>query len=160
VKLLDFGLVRGVGPAAGLENLTHEGALVGTPAYMSPEQCRGKEDLDARSDIYSLGGVAYFLLTGQPPFADRKGIRMIFAHLDEPVIPPGQLQAGLPADLEKVVLRCLEKDPGKRFPDAARLESALAGCACAGQWTMGQAAAWWQAHESSISGSVVPKAHD
>jgi serine/threonine-protein kinase len=150
VKLLDFGLVRAVGPATDLESLTHEGALVGTPAYMSPEQCRGKDDLDARSDIYSLGAVAYFLLTGQPPFADRKGIRVIFAHLDEPVVPPSQRQAGLPEDLEAVVMRCLEKDPTKRFPDAASLESALAGCGCAAGWTVAQASDWW--HSQGLTG--------
>src|SRR5262249_10290934 len=87
VKLLDFGLVlaRGVGSA----RLTLNGAIAGTPAYMSPEQAAGGEDVDARSDIYSVGALAYFLLTGQPPFAHRSAAQMLVAHLHETPAPLG-----------------------------------------------------------------------
>jgi tRNA A-37 threonylcarbamoyl transferase component Bud32 len=130
-KLLDFGLVQAQGLGEGSNRLTLEGSVAGTPAYMSPEQAGGADGLDARSDIYSLGAVAYFLLTGRPPFVRKTGVQVLAAHLHEPPPPPRALRADVPPDLEAVVLRCLEKDPAKRFPDADSLERALAGCACA-----------------------------
>jgi serine/threonine-protein kinase len=129
-KLLDFGLATGHGLGAGGAKLTQEGAITGTPAYMSPEQAAGREAVDARSDIYSLGAVAYFLLTGQPPFRRATAVQTLAAHLDDAVVPPTRLQPGLPADLEAVALRCLEKDPARRFPNAEVLDQALAQCAC------------------------------
>jgi serine/threonine-protein kinase len=131
VKLLDFGLVKEVGPTRPEETLTQEGTIAGTPAYMSPEQAAGKDHLDGRSDVYSLGAVAYFLLTGQPPFPRDKAIEAIVAHIHEPVPPLTELRAEVPADLQEVVLRCLEKDPARRFADVGRLHDALAGCTCA-----------------------------
>jgi serine/threonine-protein kinase len=143
-KLLDFGLVRSHGLDAGADHLTQEGAFAGTPAYVSPEQADGKKDLDARSDVYSLGAVAYYLLTGRPPFVRPTPFQTLIAHASDPPVPPDQLRAGTPADLQAVVLRCLEKDPARRFPDARSLERALAGCQAAGLWTEERAAAWWQ----------------
>jgi serine/threonine-protein kinase len=145
VKLLDFGLVKAVGLGGGDEKLTQEGVLAGTPAYMSPEQAAGREGLDARSDIYSLGAVAYFLLAGQPPFPRDGIMAVIAAHLHEPVQPLAGLRADVPADLEAVVVRCLEKDPARRFADVGGLGEALASCGCAGQWSEDMAARWWQA---------------
>jgi tRNA A-37 threonylcarbamoyl transferase component Bud32 len=130
VKLLDFGLVKAVGPTRPEETLTQEGAIAGTPAYMSPEQASGTDHLDGRSDIYSLGAVAYFLLTGQPPFPRDRAIEAIVAHLHEPVRPLTRLREEVPADLEEVVLCCLQKDPGRRFADVGRLHEALASFAC------------------------------
>jgi serine/threonine-protein kinase len=127
-KLLDFGLARRLDPAHDTLELTQEGAIAGTPQYMSPEQAAGGGALDARSDLYSLGSVAYFLLTGQPPFVRATAVQTLAAHLGEPVVPPSRLAAGLPSDLEAVVLRCLEKDAARRFPDAQALERALAAC--------------------------------
>jgi serine/threonine-protein kinase len=112
---------------------------------MSPEQASGHEHLDARSDIYSLGAVAYFLLTGQPPFRRDKAIQLLVAQIPEPVRPRTELRRDVPVDLQDVVLRCLEKDPARRFPDVTRLHEALAACACAGQRTEEMAAQWWQA---------------
>jgi eukaryotic-like serine/threonine-protein kinase len=129
-KLLDFGLVQTQRLGEGSDRLTQEGAVAGTPAYMSPEQAGGADGVDARSDIYSLGAVAYFLLTGRPPFVRKTGVQVLAAHLHELPLPPSALRADLPHDLEAVVLRCLEKDPEKRFPDAESLERALARCAC------------------------------
>ena len=126
VKLLDFGLVRSAG-VAGDAKLTHEGAVFGTPAYLSPEQAGGQDDLDARSDVYSLGALAYFLLTGRPPFADRPPLKMLAAHLYEPPEPLSRHRADVPADLEAVVLRCLAKDPAERFQTVAELNAVLAG---------------------------------
>jgi serine/threonine-protein kinase len=133
VKLLDFGLVKAVGLARQEETLTQEGAITGTPAYMSPEQAAGKDHLDGRTDIYSLGAVAYFLLTGYPPFPRDKAMEMLVAHIHEPVRPLTELGVKVPAELQGVVLRCLEKDPARRFADVSSLHEALASCGGAGQ---------------------------
>jgi serine/threonine-protein kinase len=126
VKLVDFGLVHIREPEEGVP-LTEDGRLLGTPAFMSPEQIAGSHALDARSDIYSAGLVAYYVLMGRNPF-ERPEVRQIFAaHLSD-VAPPMNLPA---ADLEEVVRRCLAKDPADRFPDAEALEKALAACAAA-----------------------------
>jgi serine/threonine-protein kinase len=142
-KLLDFGLVKPVKetPAA---RLTQEGGISGTPLYMSPEQARGQADVDARSDIYSLGAVAYALLTGRPPFLDTNPMEVMIAHARDDVVPPSQHQADVPADLEQVILRCLAKNRQDRFQDVDSLEQALADCAAADLWTQAHAVAWWQ----------------
>ena len=143
-KLLDFGLVQNSGLRGVSAKLTQEGAVAGSPMYMSPEQARGQSALDARTDIYNLGAVAYFMLTGRPPFVRDSAIELLAAHLNEPPPRLTSLRADIPADLEAVVLRCLEKNPADRFQDAESLERALAACACADQWTRQDAAAWWR----------------
>src|SRR5262249_42159020 len=110
-KLLDFGLVRASGLACDGDKLTQVGAIAGTPAYMSPEQAAGKADVDARSDVYSLGAVAYFLLTGRPPFVRDSEVQTLAAHLDDSVVPPDRHRPDLPPDLQAVVSRALEKTP-------------------------------------------------
>jgi serine/threonine-protein kinase len=152
-KLLDFGLVLAQGVGQDGERLTQEGAIAGTPAYMSPEQASGREDLDAGSDIYSLGCLAYFLLTGQPPFAGRSAVRMLAAHLYEPPVPPTIHRPEVPADVERVVLRCLAKGPAERYPSAQSLENALAGCLTVGRWTEEAAACWWRANWVQAKGT-------
>jgi eukaryotic-like serine/threonine-protein kinase len=146
VKLVDFGLVAGIEPGAGGRKLTQEGAIAGTPEYMSPEQAEGVARPDGRSDIYSLGAVAYFLLTGRPPFEELSALKLLFAHVHQPVRPLAEVRPGIPADLEGVVLRCLEKDRERRFPDVAALDQALVGCQRGEPWTEGQAAEWWKQH--------------
>jgi serine/threonine-protein kinase len=128
----------------------------GTPLFMSPEQACGRDDLDPRSDVYSLGATAYFLLTGRPPFAEEPAHQVLDAHLCRPVRPPTELRPGLPGDLQEVVLRCLEKDPSRRYPDVASLERALARCSCAGRWTREEAAAWWQQRTASQAVGSAP----
>jgi serine/threonine-protein kinase len=142
-KLLDFGLVQATG-ARGDDpsRLTAKGTVVGTPAYMAPEQARGAEAADARSDLYSLGALGYFLLAGRPPFQGGTTLEVMLAHVQEPVPP----LANAPADLEAALRRCLAKAPADRFPNAGSLDEALAGCACAGEWTEARARAWWQEH--------------
>jgi serine/threonine-protein kinase len=142
-KVLDFGLVL---PAEilGEAALTEETQIVGTPHYMSPEQAEGSRKLDERSDIYSLGAVAYYLLTGRPPFQADGKTAVLIAHARDPVEPPSRVRPGIPEDLERVVLRCLAKPPRKRFPDAEAMEQALGACACAGDWDQGRATQWWQ----------------
>jgi serine/threonine-protein kinase len=143
-KVVDFGLVRTLGMTDGSEKLTHEGRLVGTPAYMSPEQASGEEQLDSRTDIYSLGAVAYFVLTGQSPFVRKTAIQTIAAHLHEKPLPLTTVMPQVPVDLEAVAMRCLEKDLGQRFQDVTVLEKALASCACVADWNESKATARWR----------------
>jgi serine/threonine-protein kinase len=142
-KLLDFGLVLAPAVSADGAGLTQEGAIAGTPAYMSPEQAGGQETLDLRSDIYSLGAVAYFLLTGQPPFAGRSPAKMVAAHIYEAPAPVSNHRPDVSENLQAVVLRCLAKGPADRFADAESLDIALAGCQTTCQWSEKQAADWW-----------------
>jgi eukaryotic-like serine/threonine-protein kinase len=143
-KLLDFGLAKPIVTDEEQIQLTQTGAITGSPLYMSPEQAIGEGEPDARSDIYSLGAVAYFLLTGAPPFNADQPLKVIVAHASQEVVPPSQLRPEIPADLEAIVLRCLAKVPGHRYQDVAHLAEALAKCSVAGQWDRDQAAEWWQ----------------
>jgi serine/threonine-protein kinase len=155
-KLLDFGLVRPAGAPAA--HLSAEAQILGTPLFMSPEQATGDRELDPRSDIYSLGAVAYHLLTGRPPFDRTGGLAVLIAHARDPVVPPSLILPGIPEDLERVVLRCLAKDAADRFADAQSLERALLECACAGDWDQGRAARWWRdAGRVSATPLVTPR---
>jgi serine/threonine-protein kinase len=148
VKLLDFGLVKPVAEMLS-SGLTQEGAISGTPLFMSPEQARGASSLDARSDIYSLGAVGYTLLCGQPPFARSNPLDVLIAHARDEAVPLSTLRADVPADVERTILRCLAKRPEDRFADAASLEQALAACAAADQWTQADAVRWWEQNHRS-----------
>jgi serine/threonine-protein kinase len=102
--------------------------------------------LDARSDIYGIGCLAFLLLTGRPPFGDRPAMAAVAAHQHEPPVPPSAGRAGPSPELDAVVLRCLAKAREDRFPDVASLDRALAACPEAGSWTEADAAAWWTRH--------------
>src|SRR5439155_1368159 len=110
-----------------------------TPAYLSPEQAGG-EAAGPAADLYSLGAVAFFLLTGRPPFAGSNGLALLHAHRTQPAPPLG---AEVPPDLAAVVLRLLAKRPADRPASAAEVDRELAACACAAQWTDADAAGWW-----------------
>ncbi len=116
--------------------------LTGSPLYMSPEQATG-EPTDARSDIYALGCVAYFLLSGRPPFDETNPMKLIVAHAKQPVLRLGTIVPGIPTDLESTVMKCLEKDPQDRFQDVETLRSALDECRDAHGWGARQATEWW-----------------
>jgi hypothetical protein len=136
VKVLDFGIAK-VQSADG--GMTDTGCVLGTPAYISPEVATGLE-ADARSDVYGLGGVMYFLLCGRAPFEAESAGALIYAHVHEQVASPSTiLGRNLPADVEAVVMRALEKDPSARYQTAAELALALASCSLAGSWTFGDA---------------------
>jgi hypothetical protein len=141
-KLLDFGLVLPVA-RPGVPQISRENQVLGTPEFMSPEQASARGEIDGRSDIYSLGAVAYYLLTGRPPFEGEHGIGLLIAHARDPVVPPSLVHANIPRDLESIILRCLAKAPADRFPDAESLEIAFGKCACAEDWDQGRAALWW-----------------
>lgn len=146
VKVLDFGLVK-VAEQAEDERLSREGAILGSPLYMSPEQASGRNTNDPRSDIYSLGIVAYTLLTGRSPYEGLGFTEVLVAVVRDPVPPPTKLRADVPADLEAVVLRCLRKKPEQRYADVNELDQALAACGCAGGWNRQRAVDWWRAFE-------------
>jgi serine/threonine-protein kinase len=146
-KLLDFGLVQQMKPSAESLKLTVAGAILGSPPYMSPEQAMGRRDLDARSDIYSLGAVGYFLLTAQPPFPRETSMEMLLAHAYEEPSPPSRVRPDLPDDIQAVILRCLSKKADQRYASVEELSRALAACGDADGWDDEQAAAWWRAFE-------------
>jgi eukaryotic-like serine/threonine-protein kinase len=136
LKVIDFGIAK-VRTVDG--KMTDTGSLLGTPAYMSPEMAMGLT-ADARSDVYALGAVLYFLLCGKPPFEAESAGALIFAHVNQAVTPPSQnLGRPLPGDVEAVTLRSLAKDPNERYEKAAAIALALAACTLAGKWTFGDA---------------------
>ncbi len=147
-KLLDFGLVRKA--AAAADGAGGGRAISGSPAFMAPEQGLLGGAADARSDLYALGAVGYHLLTGRPPFDGATVLDQIVAHAREPVVPPSARRADVPADLERVILRCLAKAPADRHPDAAALKRDLLACRCAGDWGPDLAAAWWAARPEAL----------
>jgi serine/threonine-protein kinase len=118
--------------------------IAGTPRFISPEQCSGQGRVDGRSDIYSLGAVAYVLLTGRPPFNQASVVEVVIAHLREEAPPPSHWVPDLPEDLQQVILRCLAKQPQDRFPNVEVLDADLAACESAGRWTQEQARSWWR----------------
>ncbi|HEY2760451.1 MAG TPA: serine/threonine-protein kinase [Pirellulales bacterium] len=142
-KLLDFGLAKPM-MSSGDVNLTQEGSITGSPLFMAPEQATGDGVPDARSDIYALGAVAYYLLTGHPPFEADNAVKVLLAHAQKPVVPPSQLQSGIPAELDRIVLKCLEKKPADRYGSVTELAGALAQTALHGVWTRDHASHWWQ----------------
>ncbi len=157
MKLLDFGLVEFDTPdATSIAGTRNQGErrVRGTPRYMAPEQILGSPSLDHRCDLYALGGVAYTLLTGHPPFEGSDCTRVMEAQVRAPIQPLRALRPEVPEDLERVVLRCLEKSPAARFADATELADALAACAVADEWDESCAADWWHANEPNATAPV------
>ncbi len=145
-KLLDFGLVQDLSINKQDDRLTLHGAIIGSPPYISPEQALNKANVDARTDIYGLGGLAYYLLIGQSPFVRETIMELLMAHVRDEVVSPRKLREEIPEDLEEIVLRCLAKKPDDRFDDIGELAKALDDCSLAEQWNAEQAEAWWREH--------------
>ena len=131
VKILDFGLAKLLDPAEGTADagtrtapLTKAGTVVGTAEYMSPEQAEGRR-VDARSDIFSFGSVLYEMVTGRRPFAGESSLKVLAKILNADPAPPSQVDASVPSDVERAILRCLRKDPARRFQTMADLKVAL-----------------------------------
>src|SRR6185295_15076926 len=122
----DFGIARAISDGAD-SRLTATGIAIGTPAYMSPEQSAGDKEIDGRSDLYSLGVVAYQMLAGELPFIASSTPAMLVKHLSEQPMPLQMKRAGMPADLAAAVMCLLAKDPAHRFADANALVAALDG---------------------------------
>ncbi|MFO0918317.1 MAG: serine/threonine-protein kinase [Planctomycetaceae bacterium] len=158
-KLLDFGLVADPREGGWLTESaeSQQAPFAGSPLYMSPEQAMGSSSLDSRSDIYSLGAVGYYLLTGRPPFEGRSPWRVMQAHARDAVRPPSQFRPDLPADLEVVLLKCLAKRPQDRFADVVELGQALLVCAADHPWTFVDAEDWWMTHVTTCELSPAVK---
>ncbi len=138
VKVLDFGLTKEMGGSDVTR--TDEHRIVGTPLYLSPEAVVAPESVDARSDLYALGAVGYFLLTGTAPFAGENPVDVCFQHLHATPVPPSErLGAEVPAVLEALILECLEKSAERRPASAADVEARLAPLAA--EWTRERAEA-------------------
>jgi serine/threonine protein kinase len=151
VKVLDFGLVKDLGGRESLE-LTKVTAIPGSPLFISPEAVRGADRVEPRSDLYSLGAVGYFLLTGRPVFDGANAWIVCLSHLrKKPEAPSARLGRVLPADLERVILECLAKDPEARPPSAEALAERLAACVDAGRWSEARARAWWRDHMAELA---------
>jgi serine/threonine-protein kinase len=156
IKVLDFGLVKQLNDPAQSRSVTRADRLVGTPLYMSPEQIAGARELDARSDLYALGAVAYFLLTGAPLFDGKTVVEVCCQHLHAtPVSPSVRLGRALPADLEFVVMKCLEKNAGARYANARELQNALSACQDSDAWGESDAHAWWAEHERTLDAARI-----
>lgn len=148
VKLLDFGVARVT--EGDQPSLTETGIMFGTPAYMSPEVCSG-EKASTRSDIYSLGAVLYFMLTGTPLFPDRTFAETVMSHISKtPETPSRRLGRPLPERLDMAVMRCLEKKRENRFRSARELDEALAAIEGLGEWTAEDARSWWTGARGSL----------
>jgi hypothetical protein len=150
-KVLDFGLVKQVSaPGGGDETqpaLSRVDSLTGTPLYMAPEAIATPDLVDARTDLYALGAVGYFLLTGVDVFTGRSVLEVCSHHLQTQPEPPSQrMGAPVPADLEALILSCLAKDPAARPADARALRRALRACLGAGAWSEEDARRWHDQH--------------
>lgn len=145
VKLLDFGLVKQKDALAA--ELTQDNVISGTPAFMAPEQALGDKPVEARTDLYALGCVAYWLLTGRYVFEGKTYLQVISEHVYAiPVPPSAHTEQAIPEELERLVLACLKKQPEERPESADRLSEALRALASDHPWSNEDARAWWDRH--------------
>jgi serine/threonine protein kinase len=155
VKVLDFGLVKLTGRAALTQTMTADHITSGTPAFMAPEVILGERDVDRRADVYALGCVAYYLLTGQLVFEADTPMKMLLHHVQTPPIPPSQrTELPIPKELEEMVLACLEKDPARRPQDAEQLFRLAQRCGAGGTWDRETARQWWELNLTDLTGPL------
>ena len=160
VKVLDFGLAKNTDPSA--TQLTLVGAAAGTPGYMAPETALGDGGVDHRADIYGLGCIAYFLLTGMPVFDEPDPVRAALMHMKQAPEPPSsRLGAPIPAALERLVLDCLAKSPADRPPTMTAVAERLGLCPVE-PWSTADARTWWEARRTSerIDEPATPSSSD
>jgi eukaryotic-like serine/threonine-protein kinase len=151
-KVLDFGLVKLINDQE--TQLTGEGVTTGTPAYMAPELAMGNTQVDGRSDLYGLGCVAYWLLTGKLVFEENGAAAMMIAHLQKTPVPPSQRSvSGVPACLDQAIMTCLQKKPLDRFSDTQVLARMLDACNV-GAWSVEDAQDWWENNLSADTPAV------
>jgi len=120
-KVGDFGLAKRIGEAGQTES----GAVLGTPSYMAPEQAAGRKEIGPAADVYGLGAILYEMLAGRPPFRAATSFDTVVQVINEEPVPPSRFVPKLPRDVETICLKCLEKDPSRRYPDAAELAADL-----------------------------------
>lgn len=153
VKVLDFGLAKHHSGAMGSggELLTQVGSFTGTPACMAPEMAPGTENVDGRADLYCLGCVAYWLLTGKLVFDEESLMATVIAHASVAPIPPGRRsELEVPTDLENLVLRCLAKSADDRPQSAGELLRQVDSICLTETWTQDRADRWWQLHSPAV----------
>jgi serine/threonine-protein kinase len=150
IKVLDFGLVK---PQVESDDqkVSRADAIVGTPAYLAPESILRPDRVDPRSDLYAVGAVAYFLLTGRDVFEGSTVVEVCASHLHtKPEPPSARLQAPVPADLEAIVMSCLAKSPDDRPASAEALRSQLLACVDAKEWSDARGQQWWEQRRERI----------
>jgi serine/threonine-protein kinase len=144
VKVVDFGLVKNLDADNTDVALTNTNALTGTPLYLAPESISRPDKIDARIDIYALGAVGYFLITGTPPFTGHNVVEIAGHHLHTvPELPSVRLGRAVPPKLDALILSCLAKDPEVRPRDAQSLMTSLLECEAESPWNSNSARAWW-----------------
>jgi serine/threonine-protein kinase len=159
VKVVDFGLVKDIGSAASGRGaseapVTRVDAITGTPLYIAPETLSAPSTVDGRADLYALGAVGYWLLTGQHVFDGPSIVAVCAHHLHSPPEPPSsRLGAPVAPDLEALLLACLAKDPADRPASALALRERLGACASAGRWSNARASQWWALHRHQLRSS-------
>jgi serine/threonine-protein kinase len=148
VKVLDFGLVKHRREEEESDvKLTAEDTVSGTPGYMAPEQVLGNRPVDGRTDIYAVGCVAYWLVTGQLVFRGGTVMETMMQHAQAPPVPPSQrTELAIPVSLDETILSCLEKDPDKRPQNSDELVRLLGACKTQAAWTAERAVEWWDKH--------------
>ena len=150
VKVLDFGMVKSQREPEGEDaktKLTGAHAVCGTPAFMAPEQVLGSRLVDGRTDLYAVGGLAYWLITGHLVFTGRTAMEILMQHTQAvPVPPSARTEMQVPPALDDLVLMCLAKNPDDRPASANTLAEALRSIATGSSWTTARAQEWWNLH--------------
>jgi serine/threonine-protein kinase len=156
IKLLDFGLARCV------ENTHSTGTVfpmvAGTPAFMAPESALNTQNADVRSDLYAVGAVGYWMLTGRLLFEEGlSDFETLMEHINNVPVPPSQKsETPIPPELDRIIMACLEKNPNDRPQTAAELMARLKAIPLASTWAPERAEHWWQAHRPATQGSLAP----
>jgi serine/threonine-protein kinase len=147
LKVLDFGLVAERRKDVAPSTLTEDNAITGTPAFMAPEVVLGVAETDHRVDLYALGCVGYWLLTGKLIFEGRNAVEVMFHHANTPPPRPStRSELSIPAQLEDLIMECLEKDPARRPASAAAVSIRLDAVPLESPWTVERAERWWATH--------------
>ncbi|MDX1393125.1 MAG: serine/threonine-protein kinase [Gemmatimonadota bacterium] len=151
VKVLDFGLARRI-RGDGDSSLTKTGMVFGTPRYIAPESVAGQQRTDARSDLYNVGGVAYWMLTGRPLFSSSSSIDLIIDHVKTIPDPPSAVsELPISPELDAIVMRLLEKEPDRRYQTAEAVVEALRDVPLARPWDQRRAHEWWDLHAPDLA---------
>ena len=156
VKVLDFGLVKFSSRGIRTATMSADHETSGTPGYMAPEVILGEADVDSRADVYSIGCLAYWMLTGQRVFEADSPTKMLIDHIQTAPVPPSQrTELPIPREFEKIVLACLEKDPDKRPQNAEVLWQMSLKCRSSETWSREAARHWWELHLPEITQPLV-----
>ncbi|HMG55052.1 MAG TPA: serine/threonine-protein kinase, partial [Kofleriaceae bacterium] len=146
-KVVDFGLVKEITRDTGASSQI----VLGTPAYVAPEAVTDPDHITYAVDLYGLGAVGYFLITGRRLFEGKTAVDVCIQHVTQPPRPPSELGVAIGAELEAILMTCLAKQPAERHASAAALAEALEAVPAAGDWTRADAIAWWDGFRRSQS---------